>query len=451
MTAPIAYRIRGGHPVNGEITTLGAKNFATKAMVAALLSKAETALTNVPPIGDTEITREMLESVGVQVELRGDIMTIDPSTMRSAHVPTPHSGSNRIPILLLGALLHHWNEVFVPVLGGCKIGTRGVDFHLAAIRAFGGTIQETDDGFVARRNGRLRGAQIKLPYPSVGATETCLYLGVLAEGRTVITNAAMEPEIFELITMLRSMGAIIFTTPNREIRIDGVPELGGTNIPILGDRIEAASWACLACASDGDITVHGIRPDILGNFLSYYQLVGGGIELMGADSIRFFRRGAIRPTMIETDVYPGFSTDWQQPFAVLLTQADGISIIHETVYEKRFGYLKALNKLGAKTQLTTHCLGSVPCRYQDQGHEHSAIITGPTPFHSGEEIAIPDLRAGLAYVIAAAIAPGETLVTGISFLERGYGDIVPRLAAMDLQIEKVNSPVMGPVLVPAPV
>ncbi|RIK15909.1 MAG: UDP-N-acetylglucosamine 1-carboxyvinyltransferase, partial [Chloroflexi bacterium] len=151
----------------------------------------------------------------------------------------------------------------------------------------------------------------------------------------------MEPEIFELITMLRSMGAIIFTTPNREIRIDGVHELSGTNMPILGDRIEAASWACLACASNGDITVHGIRPETLGNFLSYYQLVGGGIELKGGESIRFFRRGAIRPTMIETDVYPGFSTDWQQPFAILLTQADGISVIHETVYEKRFGYLKA--------------------------------------------------------------------------------------------------------------
>lgn len=444
MTPSVAYRIRGGHPVRGEIKTLGAKNFATKAMVAALLSEAETSLTNVPPIGDAEITREMLESVGVHVEWQDDIMLIDPSTMQSAHVPTPHSGSNRIPILLLGALLHRWSQVFVPVLGGCKIGARGVDFHLAAIRAFGGTIQETDDGFVARRNGKLHGAQIKLPYPSVGATETCLYLGVLAEGRTVITNAAMEPEIFELITMLRSMGAIIFTTPNREIRIDGVNELGGTNIPILGDRIEAASWACLACASDGDITVHGIRPDILGNFLSYYQLVGGGIELIGADSIRFFRRGEIRPTMIETDVYPGFSTDWQQPFAVLLTQADGISVIHETVYEKRFGYLKALNKLGAKTQLTTHCLGSVPCRYLDLGHEHSAIITGPTPFHGAEEITIPDLRAGLAYVIAAAIAPGETVVTGIPFLERGYGDIVPRLAAMNLQIEKEPLMVMEP-------
>ncbi len=433
----ISYRIRGGHPVRGEIKTLGAKNFATKAMVAALLSEKATTLTNVPPIGDTDITQEMLESVGVRVTRAGDTMHIDPSAMKSSHVPTPHSGSNRIPILLLGALLHHWTEVFVPVLGGCKIGTRGVDFHLAAIRAFGGIIEETDDGFVARRYGKLRGAQINLPYPSVGATETSLYLAVLAEGRTVITNAAMEPEIFELITMLRSMGAIIFTTPNREIRIDGVRELNGTNMPILGDRIEAASWACLACASNGDITVHGIRPETLGNFLSYYQLVGGGIELKGAESIRFFRRGAIRPTMIETDVYPGFSTDWQQPFAILLTQADGISVIHETVYEKRFGYLKALNKLGAKTQLTTHCLGNVACRYRDQGHEHSAIITGPTPFHDADEITIPDLRAGLAYVIAAAIASGETQVNGIGFLERGYGDIVPRLAAMNLGIEQV--------------
>lgn len=444
MQDTFAYRIRGGDPVRGKIRTLGAKNFATKAMVAALLSEKPTTLTNVPPIGDTDITQEMLESVGVRVTRQDDMMRIDPSAMKSSHVPTPHSGSNRIPILLLGALLHHWTEVFVPVLGGCKIGTRGVDFHLGAIRAFGGIIEETDDGFVARRYGKLRGAQINLPYPSVGATETSLYLGVLAEGRTVITNAAMEPEIFELITMLRSMGAIIFTTPNREIRIDGVPALQGTIMPILGDRIEAASWACLACASDGDITVDGIRPETLGNFLSYYQLVGGGIELEGAESIRFFRRGAIRPTMIETDVYPGFSTDWQQPFAILLTQADGISVIHETVYEKRFGYLKALNKLGAKTQLTTHCLGSVPCRYRDHGHEHSAIIMGPTPFHDADEITIPDLRAGLAYVIAAAIAPGETRVNGAAFLERGYGDIVPRLTAMNLGIEKVARAVPVP-------
>ena len=145
----------------------------------------------------------------------------------------------------------------------------------------------------------------------------------------------------------------------------------------------------------------------------------------------------MRPTVIETDVYPGFSTDWQQPFAILLTQAQGISVVHETVYERRFGYLKALDALGAKTQLTTHCLGGAACRYRDQNHEHSAIIMGPTPLVASEQpIAIPDLRAGLAYVIAAAIARGTSLITGVDFLERGYGDIVPRLTSMNLKIER---------------
>jgi len=440
MSTTQAYRIEGGRPVVGEIRCLGAKNFSTKAMVAAVLGDTPTTLTNVPLIGDTEITKEMLASIGVKLTHTDDTLIIDPQSLRTGNVPTPHSGSNRIPILLLGALLHRAAEVHVPVLGGCKIGNRSVDFHIQAIRAFGGLVEETDDGFVARRHGHLRGAHIDLPYPSVGATETCLYISVLAEGRSVITNAAIEPEIMELITMLRSMGAIIFTSPGREIRIDGVEKLNGTHLKILGDRIEAASWASLACASNGDITVHGIRLETLGNFLSYYQQIGGGLELLGSASIRFFRRSPIRPSVIETDVYPGFSTDWQQPFALLLTQADGISVIHETVYENRFGYLKALNSLGAKTQLTTHCLGGSPCRYRDKGHEHSAIISGPTPFRAVERIEIPDLRAGLAYVIAASIAQGETLVSGIHFLERGYGDIVPRLAAMNLRIERVTLP-----------
>ena len=364
-------------------------------------------------------------------------MMIDPSTMNTSTVPIPHFRSNRIPILLLSVLLHRFKHVEVPVVGGCKIGTRAVDFHIEAIRAFGGIAEETSEGYIAHREGPLKGTHIHLPYPSVGATETFLYLSVLAEGSSVISNAAIEPEIMELITMLRAMGAIIFTTPGREIRVVGVKQLNGTRMEVLGDRIEAASWAALACASNGDVTVHGIRPDTLGNFLAYYRQIGGGFELVGAESLRFFRNGELRPTVIETDVYPGFSTDWQQPFAILLTQAQGISIVHETVYERRFGYLKALDALGAKTQLTTHCLGGAACRYRDQNHEHSAIIMGPTPLVASEQpIAIPDLRAGLAYVIAAAIARGTSLITGVDFLERGYGDIVPRLTSMNLKIER---------------
>src|SRR5436309_14812520 len=317
-----AYRIEGGRPVVGEIKCLGAKNFVTKAMVAALLGDTPTTLTNVPPIGDVDITREMLTSIGVNVRSSTDgSLSIDPSSMNLSSVPTPHSGSNRIPILLLSALLHRFEKVAVPVLGGCHLGARTVDFHLEAIQQFGGRVEETATGYVAYRVEPLKGAHIKLPYPSVGATETCLYAGVLAEGRTIISNAAIEPEIFELITMLRSMGAIIFTSSGREIRIEGVKRLTGTNMKAMGDRIEAASWACLACASDGDITVHGIRPDTLGNFLSYFQQVGGGVELVDANSIRFLRKEPLRPAIIETDVYPGFSTDWQQPFAILLSQA----------------------------------------------------------------------------------------------------------------------------------
>lgn len=433
-----AYRIEGGYPVVGEITALGAKNFAIKAMVAALLGETPTTLTNVPPIGDVDITAELLTSVGVTVKrVDSQRMVIDPRTMHTSTVPVPHSGSNRAPILLLGVLLHRFTSVTVPVVGGCKIGARAVDFHLDAIRAFGGVVEETDEGYVAHRVKPLKGAQIHLPYPSVGATETCLYLSVLAEGRSVISNAAIEPEILELITMLRAMGAIIFTSSGREIRIEGVKKLSGTHMEALGDRIEAASWASLACASDGNVLVHGIRPDTLGNFLSYYRQIGGGFELMGAESIRFFREAPLRPAVIETDVYPGFSTDWQQPFAILLTQAAGISIIHETVYEKRFGYLRDLTALGAKTQVTSHCLGAEICRFRDKNYEHSAIITGPTPLVAVERMTIPDLRAGLAYVIAAAIAQGTSTITGIDFLERGYGNIVPRLTSLNLKIERV--------------
>ncbi len=437
MTQRLAYSIRGGQPVTGEIRCLGAKNFTTKAMVAALLGDTPTTLTNVPPIGDVTITAEMLASIGVRVEMvdNGE-MVIDPSAINLSDVPTPHSGRNRIPILMLGALLHRFESVSVPVLGGDKIGKRDVNYHLDAVEEFGGKVKATHDGFIAYRTNALKGTHIKLPYPSVGATETCLYLGVLAEGRTTISNAAIEPEILELITMLRAMGAIIFTSSGRDIRIEGVKQLTGTRMKALGDRIEAASWACLACASDGDIIVHGIRPETLGNFLSYYQQVGGGIELVDGSALRFFRKEALRPAFIETDVYPGFSTDWQQPFAILLSQADGISIIHETVHENRFEYLKDLERLGAKTQLATHCLGGVPCRYSESNFEHSAIIIGPTPFTAVDQMEAPDLRAGLAYVIAAAIARGTTIVTGIEQLERGYGNIVPRLAAMNLDIQR---------------
>jgi UDP-N-acetylglucosamine 1-carboxyvinyltransferase len=285
----------------------------------------------------------------------------------------------------------------------------------------------------------LKGTHVQLKYPSVGATETCLFLSVLAKGTSVIENVAIEPEIMEIVTMLRAMGAVIFTDSGREFRIEGVENLTGCNMNCLGDRIETASWASLAAAVDGSITVHGIRPETLGNFLSSFRQAGGGFELLDHDSIRFFRARTPQAIHLETDVWPGFSTDWQQPFAIFLTQADGVSVIHETVYENRFGYLKALKKLGADVQLSSHCLGAETCRFRGKGHEHSAIISGATPLQAIETpLEIPDLRAGLAYVIAAAVAKGTTTLKGVPMIERGYGDIVPRLTKLGLAIEKID-------------
>lgn len=434
-----AYTITGGRPIKGEITCYGAKNFATKAMVAACLADGPTVLTNVPPIGDVDITIGLLKSVGAKVSWADEkTLKIDPRPIDQWQVKTPDSRSNRIPILMLPVLLHRYGKAEIPRLDGCDIGKRAVDIHEAAVEAFGGTIEVDREHLFASTSKKLKGCHFKLNYPSVGATETCLFLSVLARGTSVISNAAIEPEIVALITMLRAMGAVIFLSPGREIRVEGVESLHGTRMHVLGDRIEGASWASLACATDGDLTVHGIMPDTLNNFLAYYRQVGGGFELVGEQSFRFFRAHALRPIMLETDVYPGFATDWQQPFAVLLTQAEGISVIHETVYDSRLGYTASLNRMGAKIQLSTECLGR-PCRFEHKGHVHSALIMGATPLTALDEpLEVPDLRGGLAYVIAAAMAKGKSTLTHVERIERGYGDISVRLEDVSLDIARAE-------------
>jgi UDP-N-acetylglucosamine 1-carboxyvinyltransferase len=439
MSTASKYVIQGGKPVSGRIKGLGAKNFATKAMVAALLAEGTTKLLNTPRIGDVEITCDMLEASGAKLSWSEDsALSIDASALHSAKVPTPDSGSNRIPILLLGVLLHRLGEAHVPVVSGCNIGARPVDFHLEAAKMFGADINVSDEGYTATRRGPLQACHYTLPYPSVGATESCLFLGVLAKGTSLIKNVATEPEIIALITMLNAMGARVQLMPNRELVIQGVDRLYGVSFEVLGDRIEAASWAALAVATDGEITVDGIDPSTLINFFGPFNSVGGGVSIEGPKSIRFFRRHALKSTVLETDVFPGFATDWQQPFAVMLTQATGTSIIHETVYERRFDYLTALSALGAKTQIETHCLGSVECRFRGRDFPHSAIILGPTPLKSdGLTLNVPDLRAGLAYVMAAALAEGETSITSIARIERGYGDLPNRAKGLSLNIAKV--------------
>ena len=275
---------------------------------------------------------------------------------------------------------------------------------------------------------------VSLPYPSVGATETAILAAVLAAGRTRIDNAAVEPEIVDLIKFLQRMGAIIEMGANRVITVDGVHKLRGGRYTVVGDRLEAASWANLAIATGGEIVVEGASQDQMVTFLNTVRRIGADYEMTN-EGIRF-RRGkdGLYGIELETDTYPGFATDWQQPTVVTLTQAKGISVVHETVYEDRFGYTEDLVRMGADIGVFAKCLGELECRFRNHSQPHSAVITGPTPLR-GAKIEIPDIRAGMAQVIAALVAEGESELTGIHHLERGYEELWNKLRAVGADFE----------------
>ncbi len=426
--------ITGGTPLKGEVRVAGAKNAATKELVACLLSSEPVTLSNLPQIGDTQVTIEMLQGLGATVTREGDRVTVDASTLKTHKVNEEFSGKNRIPILLFGPLLARFGKAEIPALGGCKIGTRAVDFHLDGLRKMGAEIACNGEYRAVLTGKRLKGAVIELPYPSVGATENVMLAAVLAEGTTVIRNAAMEPEIMDLAKLLQSMGAIISLDVNRTWVIQGVEALHGAEHRVIPDRIEAASFAVAAAITGGDVVVHDARQDDLLSFLNACRRAGAPFEVQG-DSIRFTAPSNLQAMTLETDVHPGFMTDWQQPFVMLLTQAQGVSIVHETVYESRFGYTEALNRMGANITVHTDCLGSKDCRFKHRNHPHSAVIVGPTPL-TAADVEIPDLRAGFSYLIAALIAKGTSRITGVEHVERGYEDIVGKMKQLGAKIEK---------------
>jgi UDP-N-acetylglucosamine 1-carboxyvinyltransferase len=427
------YEVRGGVPLRGTVRASGAKNAATKQMVAALLSTEDSVFHNVPRIGDIEITAGILRSVGARVDWLGEnSLVVRPAGVRTGDVSGAYSGLNRIPILLLGPLLHRCGTASVPVVGGDDIGPRPVDFHIKALQMLGAEI-ESRDGHYRATARRLKGNIIALPYPSVGATETALLSSCLAEGTTTIRNAATEPEIQDLILFLMNMGAIIDLDVDRTIVVRGVKQMRGAEHTVLTDRIEVGSFAAAAVATGGDVFVEGAQQDKMLSFLNYLRRAGGEFHA-APEGIRFFRGAqGLRSVPLQTDVHPGFATDWQQPFVVMLTQAGGVSIVHETVYESRFGYVSELKQMGASVELHADCLGAKPCRFQQRDYLHSCVIQGPTRLH-GIDMDIPDLRAGFSYIIAALVAEGTSLIGGSRYVERGYACIPERLGALGARI-----------------
>ncbi len=384
------------------------------------------------------ITSEVLQSLGVGVEVGDDrTITITPAAEVNPQVPVRYSGLNRIPILLLGPLLHLRQEAFVPVVGGDTIGARPVDFHVDALRSFGAEVFEEADGVRAQVKGRLHGTKITLPYPSVGATETVLLTAALAEGRTVLHNAATEPEIIELALFLQRMGARVELSPGRRMVIDGVERLHGATTTLAGDRLEAFSYLVAGLVTRGEVRVAGCPQDRMVTAISTLQRMGAEFEI-NDDWISASSHG-LRAVAVHTDTHPGFMTDWQSPLFVLMTQAEGMSVLHETVFEDRVRYpASVVAAMGGEIELFETCLGGDACRFHDTNAVHSAVVRGVSKLR-GAEVEIPDVRAGFSGVIAAAAAEGASVIGGVHHLERGYDRPFETFQSLGLQLRRIDS------------
>jgi UDP-N-acetylglucosamine 1-carboxyvinyltransferase len=437
-------KIKGGLPLQGRVKAAGAKNAITKLLVASLLSDRRCTFYNVPNIAEVEFTVGLCREIGSEIcwdRSEGVIETVT-KELKTAYVPQRFSGSNRIPILMIGALLGRTNEdIIVPTAGGCRIGKRPIDFHIQALEKLGAFIEhremKKEGAYFAHAHQGLKGTLIHLPYPSVGATENTILAAARAQGTTVIKNAAIEPEIMDLILFLQKLGVAIAVDIDRTIRIQQTEHFYDVEHTVITDRIEAASLGMAAITTKGKVFVEGAQHLPMITFLNKIREVGGGFEVKN-DGIEFFYKGPLSGGLhIETDVHPGFMTDWQQPFVVLLTQAQGNSIVHETVYENRFGYTETLKLMGADIELFAQCLGSKECRFCSRNFYHSLIVRGPTPLRA-REIAIPDLRAGFAYVMAALLAPDTSSLSGLHYLDRGYEQLVHKLSSLGAEIQRLS-------------
>jgi UDP-N-acetylglucosamine 1-carboxyvinyltransferase len=434
-------RLRGGKPLIGEIILKGAKNVVPKAMVAALLTSESCTLYDVPKIEDVGIIRALIERMGGDVEeVRPGTLRITASNLKNlTHKDLEDiTGRSRIPILMCGPLLHRFGSVVLPKSGGCKIGPRPINLHLKALEIMGAKQEFGPDNSETLHASELHGGKVTLDYPSVGATEQALLTSVLAKGITEIHNAAVEPEIMDFIALLQKMGAIIEVDTDRVIRVEGVEKLGGYKHHPITDRNEAVSWACAALATDGEIYVKGASQTAMMTFLNKYRQVGGGFDIT-YDGITFYREAKeLSQINIATDVHPGYMTDWQQPFVIVLTQANGTSIVGESVYESRFGYIEALKKMGAKITLKQ---GTAPTlkvfKTRRPAFQH-VIIKGPTSLR-GVSVEVPDLRAGFSYIVAALTAKGDTTIKSFSVLGRGYEQLLAKLQSLGAEILEIKA------------
>src|SRR2546430_822860 len=345
------YLIEGGTPLFGKVQISGDKNAVTKLIISTLLTDDPCVLRNVPLLGDMHLTLALCLDIGSRVELVDHTLSISTPAVHCPIVSPEVGGLNRMAIISVGPLLHRCGEADIPMPGGDRIGARPIDFHINGLKLMGAKVEEQEGRYLFSSPAGLHGATIRLPFPSVMATENFLITASLARGVTIIDNAAMEPEIIDLIKLLQKMGAIIEMKVDRRIVVEGVEHLHGASHTLLSDRNEAVSLATAAYLTKGDVYLRGAQQDTLLTFLNTLSKMHLRFEV-DDEGIRFISDAAPPPPIaLETDVHPGFMTDWQQPFTILLTQADGMSVVHETLFEDRFGYTATLERMGAHIEL----------------------------------------------------------------------------------------------------
>lgn len=439
-----AYLVSGGIPLKGEVFVSGAKNVALKVLVAALLFDKEVYFSNIPRIKDVEIVLELINQLGGKAYfLAKNKVVVTGEELRKTKIDLLYASKIRVSFMFFAPLLYKFGKAEIPNPGGCRLGGRPIDRSIKLIQAFGANVIYDSQGFyrASLTEKKIKNTRYCFEKPSHTGTELAIMLGVLAEGETVIENASLEPEVDDLIKFLNQSGAKI-KRKNRSILIKGVKKLNfDGEYKIMGDRNEAVTFAVFALATKGEVMIFGINSLVIKSFIDKVQEIGGEVEELDQRVI-FRYKNKLLPTKVVTSPHPGFMTDWQAPWAVLMTQADGISTIHETVFENRFSYVEELRKLGARIEFFQPKVKNPLTFYQFNlpkskipKYPQAIKIFGPVKLHNGV-LNVTDLRAGASLLIGAAVAEGESVVNGVSVIERGYEAIDEKLREIGLKIKK---------------
>ena len=407
-------KVIGKQTLSGKIYISGSKNSVVSLLPASILSD-ETVIEKVPHISDVDNLEEILRYLGVKFSLESGIIHIDSTSMVNKPIPLEYSTKLRASYYFMGAMLSKFKKVEISFPGGCNIGARSFDFHLKGFEKLGAKVTIKDDLYIIEAK-ELKGAFIDLPFPSVGATVNIILASLKAKGKTIINNAASEPEIGNLIDFLNSMGAKIKGKDTNKLEITGVDKLSGGSVKVIPDRIEAGTYILAGVMNGDNLEICDVNPNHLTSFFKVLDEMGCDYKIVG-DKVITNKVSHLNSVNIETAVYPGFATDLQQPITTLLLQCDGVSTVKETIYENRFQNTKYLNEMGAHIEV----LGN------------TIKVYGPTSL-KGKLVRTSDLRAGAALVLAALSAEGETTITDIKHLLRGYSDLIKKLTNVGAKI-----------------